>query len=94
MDESSPEFFKFRKGEFRSRSLQDVLGKEPEKVARNDYERIEDLLTLRRKMSELAHGIARRLEKPSEARELDVLERQIDQLQRQFEHLRTMDQTL
>ena len=94
MDEPSGDFFTFRKGEFRTRSLEEVLGKGPDKVARNEYEQIEELLTLRRKMAELAHAIARRLEKPSEARELEALDRQIQQLQRNFQTLRSMDQNL
>jgi hypothetical protein len=94
MDDSTGDFFTFRKGEFRTRSLEEVLGKGPEKVVRNEYEQIEELLTLRRKMAELAHAIARRLEKPSEARELEALDRQIRQLQRHFESLKQMDQTL
>lgn len=90
MDEPS-DFIQFKKGEFKTKSLEDLLGKEPAKAAKNEYERIEEGLNLRRKMADVCKAIARRLEKHAEARDIRALEAQIRQLNAMFEQLKDMD---
>lgn len=90
MDESN-DFLKFKKGEFKAKSLEDLLGKTPEKETKNEYELIEEGLNLRRKMADLCKAMARRLEKHAEARDLRALEAQIDELNEMFARLKTME---
>ncbi|HEY9898387.1 MAG TPA: hypothetical protein V6D00_04330 [Pantanalinema sp.] len=90
MDESR-DFLKFKKGEFKAKSLEELLGKPPEKQTKNEYELIEEGLNLRRKMAELCKAIARRLEKHAEARDLRALEAQIEELNEMFSQLKEME---
>lgn len=91
MNEHPEDFLKFKKGQYKTPSLQDLLGKVEEKVDKNEYELIEEGLSQRRKMAELCKSIARRLEKHAEARDLQALDGQIRQLNTMFEHLKKMD---
>ena len=85
------DFLKFKKGEFRAKSLEELLGKTPEKESKNEYELIEEGLNLRRKMAELCKSMARRLEKHAEARDLRALQTQIDDLNEMFAQLKRME---
>lgn len=90
MDDSN-DFLKFKKGEFRAKTMEELLGKAPERATMNEYERIEAGLNLRRKMAELCRSIARRLEKHAEARDLRALEAQLDELNGMFAELKDME---
>lgn len=90
MDDSR-DFLKFKKGEFKAKSLEELLGKTPEKETKNEYELIEEGLNLRRKMAESCRSLARRLEKHAEARDLRALEAQIDELNEMFARLKRME---
>lgn len=87
----SDDFLKFKKGEFKAKSLEELLGKTPEKETKNEYELIEEGLNLRRKMADLCKAIARRLEKHAEARDLRALEAQIGELNEMFAQLKHME---
>lgn len=90
MDEHN-DLLKFKKGEFRAKSLEELLGKTPEKETKNEYELIEEGLNLRRKMAERCKAMARRLEKHAEARDLHALQAQLDDLNEMFAQLKRME---
>lgn len=89
--DKSDEFLKFKKGEFKAKSLEELLGATPEKETKNEYELIEEGLNLRRKMAELCKAMARRLEKHADARDLRALEAQLDELNEMFSRLKQME---
>jgi hypothetical protein len=91
MDETPSDFFTFKKGEYKTKSLEELLGKAPEKADKNDYELIEEGLNHRRKMAELCDAMARRLRKHAEARDLAALEGQISKLNDMFARLKELD---
>lgn len=91
MSESPQDFMTFKKGEFRTKSLEELLGDKPVKQSKSEFELIEEGLNLRRRMAELCRSIARRLEKHSEARDLAALDAQIRQLNQHLAELKEMD---
>lgn len=85
------DFLDFKKGAFKPKSLEDLLGKTEVKEHKNEYERIEECLNHRRKMAELCDSLARRLRKHAEARDLPAIEGQVRHLNEMLETLRRMD---
>ena len=91
MKEHPDDFLTFKKGQYKTPSLEELLGKVDEKASKNEYELIEEGLNQRRKMAELCKAIAKRLEKHAEARDIQALDSQIQQLNTMFEKLKQMD---
>ncbi len=85
------DFLKFEKGMFKPPSLEDLLGKVPEKKTQTELERIEEALTLRRKMAETSRLLAKLLEKPTDHVELSSVGNQLSKLQKMYERLSKLD---
>ena len=81
------DFLKFEKGMFKRPSLEDLLGKIPEKESRSELDEIEEALTLRRKMAESSRLLARLLEKPTDHVELSAVGNQLAKLQGMYDRL-------
>lgn len=81
------DFLKFEKGMFKRPSLEDLLGKLPEKEQKSELESIEEALNLRRKMAETSRLLAKLLEKPTDHVELSGVGKQLDKLQAMYDRL-------
>lgn len=81
------DFLKFEKGMFKRPSLEDLLGKIPEKESKTELEEIEEALNLRRKMAESSRLLAKLLEKPTDHVELSAVGNQLGKLQAMFARL-------
>ena len=81
------DFLKFEKGMFKRPSLEDLLGKIPEKKTKTELDEIEEALTLRRKMAESSRLLAKLLEKPTDHVELSAVGNQLARLQSMYERL-------
>ncbi|GEM_PF-1681717 len=81
------DFLKFEKGMFRHPSLEDLLGKIPEKQNKTELDDIEEALSLRRKMAEASRMLAKLLEKPTDHVELSKVGNQLTRLQKMFDRL-------
>lgn len=81
------DFLKFEKGMFKRPSLEDLLGKAPEKQSKTELDEIEEALNLRRKMAEASKTLANLLSKPTDHVELSRVEAQLSKLQGMFERL-------
>ncbi|MNT35709.1 hypothetical protein D3C72_1717450 [compost metagenome] len=81
------DFLKFEKGMFKRPSLEDLLGKLPEKETKTELDEIEEALTLRRKMAETSRHLAKLLEKPTDHVELSSVGSQLAKLQGMFDRL-------
>lgn len=86
------DFLKFEKGMFKRPSLEDLLGKEPEKSHKTELDAIEEALTLRRKMAEASRQLAILLEKPSDHVELASVGNQLAKLQAMYDRLSQLGQ--
>lgn len=85
------EFLKFEKGMFKGPSLEDLLGKIPEKEHKTELESIEEALNLRRKMAETSRLLAKLLEKPTDHVELESVGNQLSRLQKMYDRLRRLN---
>lgn len=85
------DFLKFEKGMFKRPSLEDLLGKVPEKEKRSELDDIEEALNLRRKMAESSRALAKLLEKPTDHVELSTVETQLTRLQGMFDRLKKLN---
>ncbi len=81
------DFLKFEKGMFKRPSLEDLLGKLPEKESKSELDAIEEALNLRRKMAETSRLLAKLLEKPTDHVELGSVGKQLDKLHAMYERL-------
>ena len=81
------DFLKFEKGMFKRPSLEDLLGKIPEKQNKTELDEIEEALALRRKMAESSRLLAKLLEKPTDHVELERVGNQLARLQGMFDRL-------
>lgn len=81
------DFLKFEKGMFKRPSLEDLLGKLPEKESKTELDAIEEALNLRRKMAETSRLLAKLLEKPTDHVELASVGKQLDKLHAMYERL-------
>lgn len=81
------DFLKFEKGMFKRPSLEDLLGKIPEKQQKTELESIEEALNLRRKMAETSRLLAKLLEKPTDHVEVTSVGHQLSKLQKMYDRL-------
>lgn len=81
------DFLKFEKGMFKRPSLEDLLGKIPEKQQKTELDEIEEALNLRRKMAETSRLLAKLLEKPTDHVELASVGHQLAKLQKMYDRL-------
>lgn len=81
------DFLKFEKGMFKRPTLEDLLGKLPEKKSKTELEEIEEALNLRRKMADSSRLLAKLLEKPTDHVELSRVGKQLAKLQDMYDRL-------
>lgn len=85
--------FKFEKGKFKPKGIEDLFGEKIEKKAapKSEIERIEAGLQLRKKMADLCRSMATRLGKSLDAEGMHLMETQIKQLGEMFEDYKELD---